>query len=82
MNPPKWIKRQLCKLAATAPSGPLWIHEIRFDGYCIAAPIDKGVVQLLTRSGLDWTAKYPATAAALAKLAVKSAYLDGEVVGP
>jgi bifunctional non-homologous end joining protein LigD len=45
----------------------------------MAARIDKGAVQLLTRSGRDWTAKYPATAAALAKLKVKSAYLDGEL---
>jgi len=61
MSPPKWIKPQLCKLAAKAPSGPLWVHEIKFDGYRIAARIDQGAVQLLTRSGLDWTAKYPAT---------------------
>ena len=81
MSPPKWIKPQLCKLAAKAPSGPLWVHEIKFDGYRIAARIDQGAVQLLTRSGLDWTAKYPATAAALAKLKVKSAYLDGELCG-
>jgi ATP-dependent DNA ligase len=59
MSPPKWIKPQLCKLAAKAPSGPLWVHEIKFDGYRIAARIDQGAVQLLTRSGLDWTAKYP-----------------------
>jgi DNA ligase D-like protein (predicted ligase) len=81
MSPPKWIKPQLCKLAAKAPSGPLWVHEIKFDGYRIAARIGHGAVQLLTRSGLDWTAKYPATAAALAKLKVKSAYLDGELCG-
>ena len=81
MSPPKWIKPQLCKLAAKAPSGPLWVHEIKFDGYRIAARIDHGAVQLLTRSGLDWTVKYPATAAALAKLKVKSAYLDGELCG-
>ena len=81
MSPPKWIKPQLCKLAAKAPSGPLWVHEIKFDGYRIAARIDQGAVQLLTRSGLDWTAKYPATAAALATLKVKSAYLDGELCG-
>ena len=31
------------------------------------------------RSGLDWTAKYPATATALTKLPVQSAYLDGEL---
>jgi ATP-dependent DNA ligase len=51
------------------------------DGYRIAARIDQGAVQLLTRSGLNWTVKYPATAAALAKLKVKSAYLDGELCG-
>src|SRR5271165_3331813 len=81
MSPPKWIKPQLCKFAAKAPSGPLWIHEIKFDGYRIAARIDQGAVQLLTRSGLDWTAKYPATTAALAKLKFDSAYLDGELCG-
>ena len=81
MSVPKWIKPQLCKLVAKAPSGPLWVHEIKFDGYRIAARIDQGAVQLLTRSGLDWTAKYPATAAALATLKVESAYLDGELCG-
>jgi len=63
------------------PNGPDWIHEIKFDGYRMAARIDRGRVQLLTRSGLDWTAKYPATAAALAKLPVKTAYIDGELCG-
>jgi ATP-dependent DNA ligase len=57
------------------------VHEIKFDGYRIAARIDHGQVQLLTRSGLDWTAKYPATASALAKLPVKTAYIDGELCG-
>jgi hypothetical protein len=47
----------------------------------MAARIERGKVQLLTRSGLDWTAKYPATAAAFAKLPVKTAYIDGELCG-
>ena len=47
----------------------------------MAARIDCGKVQLLTRSGLDWTTKYPATAAALSKLPVKTAYIDGELCG-
>ena len=47
----------------------------------MAARIDKGRVQLLTRTGLDWTAKYPNAAAALANLNVKTAYLDGELCG-
>ena len=46
--------------------------------------IDRRRVQLLRRSGPDWTAKYPATAAASAKLPVKTTYIDGElaVSGP
>jgi hypothetical protein len=35
----------------------------------------------LTRTGLDWTAKYPAAIAALENLNVKSAYIDGELCG-
>jgi ATP-dependent DNA ligase len=35
----------------------------------------------LTRTGLDWTHKYPAIADAVASLAAKQAYLDGELCG-
>ena len=35
-----------------------WLHEIKFDGYRLQARIDAGKVKLLTRSGLDWTAKF------------------------
>jgi bifunctional non-homologous end joining protein LigD len=59
---------------------PQWVHEINFDGYCMAAPIEKGHVQLLTRSGLDWTEKYPMIAAAFTPK-VKTAYIDGELCG-
>jgi bifunctional non-homologous end joining protein LigD len=78
---PRWIEPQLSKLAPTAPTGAQWVHEIKFDGYRMAARIDNGDVRLLTRSGLDWTAKYSATAAAFAKLKVKTAYIDGELCG-
>ena len=47
----------------------------------MAGRIGAGEIQLLTRSGLDWTAKYPATAAAFAKLTVTTAYIDGELCG-
>jgi bifunctional non-homologous end joining protein LigD len=55
--------------------------RIKLDGFRMAARIDNGRVQLLTRTGLDWTAKYPSAAAALAKVNVKTAYLDGELCG-
>jgi hypothetical protein len=34
---------------------------------------------LLTRTGLDWTHKYPAIAVAVAALPARQAYLDGEL---
>jgi bifunctional non-homologous end joining protein LigD len=51
MAPPKWIRPQLSKLATRAPSGAQWIHEIKLDGYRMAARIVDGSVRLLTRSG-------------------------------
>ena len=36
---------------------------------------------LLTRTGLDWTHKHPAIAAAMASLGARQAYLDGELCG-
>ena len=64
---PRWIEPQLCKLATKAPSGAQWVHEIKLDGYRMAARIDNGRAQLLTRTGLDWSDKYPAAIAALVK---------------
>jgi bifunctional non-homologous end joining protein LigD len=39
------------------------MHEIKVDGFRMAARIDNGRVQLLTWTGLDWTAKYLSAAA-------------------
>jgi DNA ligase D-like protein (predicted ligase) len=78
---PLFVPPQLSKPVEKPPSGPQWLHEIKLDGYRMAARIDNGHAQLLTRTGLDWTAKYPSAAAALANLNVKTAYLDGELCG-
>jgi ATP-dependent DNA ligase len=78
---PPFVPPQLSQPVAKPPSGVQWVHEIKLDGYRMAARIDNGRVQLLTRTGLDWTAKYPSAIAALANLNVKTAYLDGELCG-
>jgi DNA ligase D-like protein (predicted ligase) len=78
---PQFVPPQLSQSVAKPPSGPQWVHEIKLDGYRMAARIDNGRVQLLTRTGLDWTAKYPSAIAALANLNVKAAYIDGELCG-
>jgi DNA ligase D-like protein (predicted ligase) len=78
---PSFVAPQLSQPVEKPPSGPQWLHEIKLDGYRMAARIDNGRVQLLTRTGLDWTNKYPSAIAALSDLNVKTAYLDGELCG-
>jgi DNA ligase D-like protein (predicted ligase) len=78
---PDWIRPQLTELVEAAPAGPDWLHEIKFDGYRMQARLDRGEVRLLTRTGLDWTHKYPAIADAVSSLGAGQAYLDGELCG-
>jgi bifunctional non-homologous end joining protein LigD len=54
---PQFVPPQLSQPVEKPPSGPQWLHEIKLDGYRMAARIDNGRVQLLTRTGLDWTDK-------------------------
>jgi bifunctional non-homologous end joining protein LigD len=77
---PDRVVPQLASQANTAPDGPEWLHEIKYDGYRLLARIARGEVQLITRNGLDWTQKFPALARALAALPVDSAWVDGELV--
>jgi bifunctional non-homologous end joining protein LigD len=72
---PLFIPPQLSPPVEKPPSGPQWVHEIKLDGFRMAARIDNGHVQLLTRTGLDWTGKYPSAIAALGNVNVKTAYM-------
>jgi DNA ligase D-like protein (predicted ligase) len=76
-----WVKPQLCKVVDVPPQGPEWLHEIKYDGYRMHARLHRGRAELLTRTGLDWTHKYPLIAAALSALPAREAYLDGELCG-
>ena len=78
---PEWILPQLSKLVDAPPDGAGWLHEIKFDGYRMHARLDRGAVRLLTRTGLDWTHKYPAIASALSAFPARQTYLDGELCG-
>ena len=78
---PAWIPPPLTQLVDAAPEGDQWLHEIKFDGYRMHARLDRGAVKLLTRTGLDWTHKYPAIAKAVTALGARQAYLDGELCG-
>ena len=77
---PTFIKPELAQEAEDPPDGSGWLHELKLDGYRIQARKSGADVKLLTRSGLDWTHRMPAVAAAVAALPNDALTLDGEVV--
>ncbi|HET9596526.1 MAG TPA: DNA ligase D [Anaeromyxobacteraceae bacterium] len=70
---------QLAALAAEAPSGGRWLHEIKYDGYRLGARVERGEVRLVSRRGGDWTARFPGVRDAVGALPCRAALLDGEV---
>ena len=48
---PAFLEPSLPQQTDKAPSGPKWVHEIKYDGYRTQARIDGREVRLLTRKG-------------------------------
>ena len=77
---PRYITPSAPTLRPTAPSGPGWLHEIKFDGYRVQAHVRGGTARIFTRNGFDWTDRFPSIARAVAALPVEELVLDGEAV--
>lgn len=71
---------ELCRSQDAAPTGSDWLHEIKWDGYRILTTIVRGKVQLWSRNAIEWTTKLPMIVAAVKRLGLRSAQLDGELV--
>ena len=41
------------------PTGPEWLHEIKYDGFRLRVERDGDRVRLITRGGYDWTKRFP-----------------------
>ncbi|QHW26637.1 non-homologous end-joining DNA ligase [Rhizobium leguminosarum bv. viciae 248] len=74
------IEPCLALLKARPPKGDDWVYEIKWDGYRLAVHIEPTGIRILTRSGLDWTNRFPAIKQAALWLPVGTAILDGEAV--
>jgi bifunctional non-homologous end joining protein LigD len=79
-RPAGFIKPCLPTLAPEVPGGPLWVHEIKHDGYRFICRREGESVRIFSRHGLDWTERVPLIAEALLALPVSSVTLDGEGV--
>ncbi|MEO5597713.1 MAG: DNA ligase D [Novosphingobium sp.] len=79
---PAFEPPQLATLADEVPQGEGWIHETKYDGYRLLVATGGETPRVYTRSGLDWSDKFPALVTAAKKLNGRSALLDGEFVVP
>jgi ATP-dependent DNA ligase len=68
--PAGFITPCLSTKASTPPSGGLWIHEIKHDGFRVIARKDGARVRL----------RFPLIVEALARLRSRSCIIDGEAV--
>ncbi|WP_246506373.1 ATP-dependent DNA ligase [Mesorhizobium silamurunense] len=76
----KFIPPLMPTLVGKPPEGDGWIHEVKFDGYRSQIIFDDGEVQIFTRRGRDWTAKYRHLVETAKGLNVQSAIIDGEII--
>ncbi len=74
-----FIEPMKAQLVDSPPPGD-WTYEIKFDGFRALALVENGGVRLLSRNEKDLGEKFPEIADAVARLKVRSAVLDGEIV--
>ena len=78
--PPLFREPQKATLVDHVPDGSGWIHEMKYDGYRCLLAVGGGEAKVYTRSGLDWSDKFPEIVDAARGIECDSALLDGEIV--
>jgi ATP-dependent DNA ligase len=66
--------------STSAPVGPDWLHEVKYDGYRLRLERDGDRVRMITRGGYNWTDHYPWIVEAARKNRHKQFVIDGEAV--
>src|ERR1700722_1625309 len=87
-NPPRFQRPtpagfiQPCRptLVPNPPTGPGWWHEVKNDGFRTLAKKQGERVEIWSRYGTDFTARFSKIAEAVRGLPAESALIDGEAV--
>ena len=79
-QPSGFIKPCLPLKVSRPPSGSLWVHEIKHDGYRLMVRREGLRVRCFTRNGNDWTDRFPSIIDAALRIKATSFLIDGEVV--
>ena len=66
--------------AKAPPSGLGWLHEIKHNGFRNLARRDSAELRLITRSGNEFSDRFPFIAMAVNELPVRSCLIDGEAI--
>ena len=66
--------------APKPPSGALWLHEIKHDGFRVITRKEGARVRLYSRPGNDLTDRFSLIVEAVAGLRSRSCIIDGEAV--
>ena len=59
-SPSHFIEPCLPTKVAIPPTGRLWVHEIKHDGYRLMVRREDGRVRCFTHNGNDWADRFPA----------------------
>jgi ATP-dependent DNA ligase len=76
---PEHVEPMLCTLVKDPIESQDYLYELKWDGYRIVSRVENKTVRMNSRSGLDYTSKYPLIAEALLSLG-HDLMIDGEVV--
>jgi ATP-dependent DNA ligase len=66
--------------AASVPDHPVWLHEVKYDGYRLRLERDGDRVRLITRGGYNWADRYPWIVEVALKNRHRQFVIDGEAV--
>ena len=64
------------------PTGELWLHEIKHDGFRVIARKDGGHIRLYSRAGNDLTDRFPLIVEALGRLRSRRASVAPDAHDP
>jgi bifunctional non-homologous end joining protein LigD len=84
-GPERLLERLFPPMLATLvsrvpPPESAWRYELKYDGFRALCALSSGRVAVWSRNRLDLAARFPAVAAALGRLKLGDAVLDGEIV--
>jgi bifunctional non-homologous end joining protein LigD len=77
--PPSFIQPPRPTLSKRQPTGELWVHEVKHDGYRLQVHVRSARVRLYTMNAADWTERHPRIVEEAARLK-RDANLDCEVI--